>query len=294
MTEELEYVKNDKGACVTKILAPGAVVVIPDCLGGEPVTQLADHAFAGTGVREVFLPKPLERIGRYAFYNCEELTALHFYGGVREVGGGLFNGCRKISELFVHMDRGEQSALKDFVNELNGRLTVHYFLEEKEAARLVFPLYYDEAVENTPARIISSSIHGCGHRYRYCFENRKLLFDRYDKTFFYEINEEGVLPAAELALGRLLYPYGLSAGAEEAYLEFLVEHRLVVLERYLAETEIFKWLLKKLEARGDGLSEKEVDRLSEAAGVRRTAEAASLLLDLRHRKFRAVRKAFEL
>ena len=85
----------------------------------------------------------------------------------------------------------EESALRDFVTEINERVTVHVFIQSgqnrmqderdtdsartslasrtfeeengvTETARVIFPEYYDEAVENTPARITVSNIHGAG------------------------------------------------------------------------------------------------------------------------------------
>lgn len=40
-------------------------------------------------------------------------------------------------------------------------------------AKLVFPEYFEESVENTPARIIMREMHGCGHMYRYCFDGTR-------------------------------------------------------------------------------------------------------------------------
>ena len=52
--------------------------------------------------------------------------------------------------------------------ELRQTLFVDY--HGKQEARLVFPEFFEESVENTPARIIMREMHGCGHRYRYCFD----------------------------------------------------------------------------------------------------------------------------
>lgn len=234
MDVEFEFKEKNGGACVTKLLAPGAVCVVPESLGGLPVTELADKVFSGSPVEKVYLPRTLTRIGRYEFYGCEKLQEIHFYGALREVGGGVFTGCRNIRSLTVHMGVDEESALRDFVTEINERVTVHVFIQsgqnrmqderdtdsartslasstfeeengETETARVIFPEYYDEAVENTPARITVSNIHGAGQKYRYCFEGRKFRFDRYDKMFVYEKAEESVLMASKIAVTRLLY-----------------------------------------------------------------------------------------
>ena len=43
MDVEFEFKEKNGGACVTKLLAPGAVCVVPESLGGLPVTELARY-----------------------------------------------------------------------------------------------------------------------------------------------------------------------------------------------------------------------------------------------------------
>ena len=304
-----EFTEKNGGACVTKILAPGAACVIPESLGGVPVTELADRAVAWQAVEEVYLPKTLRRIGRYAFYNCEHLQILHFNEGTREVGGGVFNGCTNIREIYIHMDENERSALRDFVTEITGRLTVHYILPdanggEWEAARLIYPEYYDEAIENTPARNLSFAIHGSGQKYRYSFGDRKIQFDRYDKVFEKELIEESIALAAEIAINRLMFPYGLSENAKAQYEEFLRKELFEILMANLGNAEVFKWLIANYaadsaEKTGDSgsgmpsrLAEEELDKLLTESSVRRLTEISGILLDLKHRLYPPKKKKF--
>lgn len=280
---------------MTKVLAPGAACVIPEMLGGLPVTELADRALARQEIREIYLPETLRRIGRYGFYNCEKLEILHFYAGTREIGGGIFNGCGKIREIYIHMGEDERSALRDFVTEITGRLVVHYYIPdgpggEREAARLVFPEYYDEAIENTPARNLSFSIHGSGQKYRYCFGDRKVRFELYDKVFVHEVIEESTEDAAEIAVDRLMLPHGLWEDAREHYEKFLAEHFFAVMDMSLRDMERFKWLMARAEGR---LSEEELDRLICKASSERLAEVSGTLMDLRHRQYPPKKKKFE-
>ena len=132
----------------------------------------------------------MKRLGRYAFYNCDGLKRLAFPSAIRDIGAGAFNGCRKIEELTVEADPREKSCLKEILSELNETVAVHYrergeIGKKTLLAELLFPAFYEEAVENTPARITETHVHGCGHRYRYCFENTQLLFREYDSLFPY-------------------------------------------------------------------------------------------------------------
>lgn len=288
--------EKDGGACVTKVFSPGAACVIPESLGGLPVTELSDRLFAGTGVEEVYLSAGLKKIGKYAFYNCERLSLFDVHGAATEIGGGLFNGCRNIREIRLHMERGARSGLRDFVTEINGRLTVCFFFmqedgTEREEARLIFPLYYDEAVENTPARIISSSIHGTGQKYRYCFEDRKVRFDRYDRLFPLEKYEEDVFLAAEIAVCRLRYPAELSEEAKGEYEAFLREHLPELLYQAVKDEDLFSWLFGQF---GESLGQSDLDRLILAASEKKKAGISGRLMEEKRRRFGAKKELFEL
>lgn len=91
-------------------------------------------------------------------------------------------------------------------------------------ARLIFPEYYEDSVENTPARIVSIETHGCGHRYRYCFQNRVFQYKDYDAIFPHMKVQEPEALAAELAFCRLRYPLGLTETCAGEYRAYLAEH----------------------------------------------------------------------
>lgn len=57
-------------------------------------------------------------------------------------------------------------------------------------ARLMFPEFYEEGVENTPARILETHVHGSGILYRNCFQGRKIDFYQYDNAFPHAMAQE--------------------------------------------------------------------------------------------------------
>lgn len=300
MEAGFEFTERNGGAIVTAITDAGTVCILPETLGGLPVTGLAERLFAGSGVQEIFLPRSLKQIGRYGFYNCMELRRLHLHSALTELGGGALNGCYAIQELFVHMDGEEPPALRDFVTEINRRVTVHYLFPnhnggEQEIMRLIFPVYYDEAVENTPARITISNIHGSGQKYRYCFENRRIQLDRYDRIFVYETAEEDILAAAELALCRLRYPYRLSESAKEDYEKFIEKRLFDVLTGNLRDVDTMKWLIVHfLENRETPLlTENEMETLIFAASGQRLAELSAVLMEQKRRFFGRTQRKFD-
>lgn len=70
--------------------------------------------------------------------------------------------------------------------------------------------HYEEAVENTPARILETHHHGAGGYYRQCFYNRELDYKKYDEMFYHTVAEDTEETAVELALDRLRFPEELS------------------------------------------------------------------------------------
>lgn len=303
-----EYVEKNGGASIVRVIEPGAVCVVPETLGGLPVTELADRALARTDIREVYLPKTLRRIGRYGFYNCEKLTTLHFYAETREVGGGIFNGCRKIKEIYIHLGEDEKSALRDFVTEITDRVIVHCIVpdgqgDEKEISRVVFPEFYDESIENSPARNLSFSIHGSGQKYRYCIMDKKIQYDKYDKVFFYEAIEEAVSDAAEIAINRLMFPHSLTSSAKTKYEEYLLENLYEVLLANLTNGENFRWVVNHYgEHRKEGgadtaatpyLTEQQMEALIAESSKHKLPEISGVLLDLKHRLYPPKKKKFE-
>lgn len=298
-----EFVEKNGGASIIRVLDPGTVCVVPETLGGLPVTELADRAFARTDIREVYLPKTLRRIGRYGFYNCEKLNTLHFYAETREVGGGIFNGCRKIREIYIHLDADEKSALRDFVTEITDRVIVHSIIPdgqggEKEISRIVFPEFYDESIENSPARNLSFSIHGSGQKYRYCIIDKKIQYDKYDKVFFWEEIEEDVSDAAEIAINRLMFPHCLTANAKEKYETYLLRNLHGVLLANITNGENFRWVVNQYGERKDDqaapyLTEVQMDHLIEESSKLKLPEASGMLLDLKRRLYPSKKKKFE-
>ena len=261
--------------------------------------------------------------GRYEFYGCEKLQEIHFYGTLREVGGGVFTGCRNIRSLTVHMGVDEESALRDFVTEINERVTVHVFIQsgqnrmqderdtdsartslasstfeeengETETARVIFPEYYDEAVENTPARITVSNIHGAGQKYRYCFEGRKFRFDRYDKMFVYEKAEESVLMASKIAVTRLQYPKGLWESAKKEYEKFLMENLYEVLLGSLEDPEMVKWLAGQyLTPEKNPLTADKMSGLITEISKKHLPELSGMFMEIQRKKFGVKKKKFD-
>lgn len=266
---------------------------IPELVCGEPVRWAAAYAFARTAAVRVCLPGSMEQIGNYAFYRCFQLRELVFSDALADVGSGAFNGCR-LERLEIRFRDGMRSALKFILDEQRYALDVRLvFRGEGDAgeARVFFPEHFEEAVENTPARILETHYHGSGGDYRQCFYNRELDFASYDRLFPRAVAEESEADAAWLAALRLGWPCRLSAGAKEQYETYVREH-ISCAGRVCVQRE--ETGLLRLFGRAGYWDKSGLEETVDAAAREKKTEILGLLLDERRRLFPGQKKVFEL
>ncbi len=294
--------KERRGARILEVFTEDREAELPDRvrdISGEelPVLELADYAFSemrqgkpvepregkmplcGSRLEAVSLPQSLRRIGRYAFYNCEGLKRLTFFTSIEDLGAGLFTGCRNIRDLDVRIVEGKKSCLSEVLSELNQTLRLTLREENgKIQAKLLIPEYFEESVENTPARILTLEMHGCGHRYRYCFRKEQMPFGEYDALFPHVRVQESPEITAELAWYRLQYPVQLTEEAKMEYVSYIASHPKEAVRVFGQIADPV--LLRKTIGDG-GLGEEAVALMIEEAGRTGQGELIPLLMDLR-------------
>lgn len=249
-------------------------------------------ALCGERLEEAALPPSVRRVGRYCFYNCGHLRRMTFYGGLSDWGSGVFTGCHQVKELCVYTDTEGKSYLKDVLDELWEALQVEYCVPERtgdyKCTKLVFPEFYEEGVENTPARILETRVHGSGIRYRNCFNGRRFDFHQYDVLFPHARALEDPETVGRLAMNRLRYPLELTDQARERYEGYAAEHKEELAKLLLKEQDMegIRWLLALTEQRA-GQERKDdaalLDYMTEGASRMQLAEVLSFLMDYRRR-----------
>ena len=281
------------------------IVVIPEEIEGKPVVELGDYVcsehvrrleegtwtgreeealtipeVSGERVAEVCLPDGLKKVGAYAFYNCWNLEKLAFSSRTLDWGAGAFTGCVGVRALDVRVAEGEKSCLKEVLAELRQTLFVAY--HGRQEARLVFPEFFEEAVENTPAKVFRTHMHGCGHQYRYCFQQTEFQFRGYDSLFPHVQVQEAEELVIRLALGRLRFPYGLTGEYRDVYLDYLEMHRTAAAVGAVKRKDMEElcWLLEQCAYEREELAE-----LIAAAGNAGDAAMMSYLMDRQHLQF---------
>ena len=294
-------------------------IVLPEQIGGLAVTQTAAYAFsdrkgteeedvlvfeteehrmfrdeeillAGEAVESVAFPDTMQKIGRYVFYGCRNLKELSFSDQLEDIGSGAFTGCRSLNRLEVNLTKGDRTCVKEILGDLWQRIDVTLRKGEEEA-RLVFPEHYEEAVENTPARILFTEHHGSGNNYRQCFYNKETDFRKYDSLFFLAKAQDKTGVLTDLVFSRLMYPAELTKDAEAEYESYVREHQAEVLQ-YLTDTENMA-VLREI-ARRDLWEKEALDGAADHAARTGHREVLSFLMEEKHRRFPEKRKKYEL
>ena len=270
-------------------------------------------------LEEVVFPLSVVRVGRYCFYNCDYLKKLSFGDGLKDWGSGVFTGCHHIRSICMAVSGDGSSMLKDMLDEIREELCVDYIELKNQGAdrttdperpyrapvtaRLMFPEFYEEGVENTPARILETHVHGSGILYRNCFQGRKIDFYQYDNAFPHAMAQESGEFVLQLALWRLRYPKELSGRAREGYLDFLKNHvreyaEFLVKSRQIEEIRLVCRTLEEekneLETAGGMALDCFLEALTEWAGKKQYAEALSFVMDYRHAHHAPVKKRARL
>lgn len=240
-------------------------------------------AVRGNRLRAVSLPETLKKIGAYAFYHCENLEKVSLFCTVSDLGAGLFTGCYGIKNVDIWMVPGEKSCLKEVLAELHQTLWINIGDKEgKVFARLIFPEYFEESIENTPARILTQEMHGCGHRYRNAFSGTDFQYHVYDKLFPHIQVQENAALVTELALGRLMFPVQLHEERKKIYEEYVRLHGREVVQAAV-KTEDMSILYFSGESKW--CTRECLEDMLKEAGKLNNAQVTGILMDIRRKQF---------
>lgn len=239
MYPEIQYKKEQDAITICGWNKENPVVVIPETIEGLPVKRIGDYGFAETAIEKISLPDTVSEIGRYAFYRCMQLRKLSFSDNLSEIASGAFTRCQ-LKKIYIRCTHGRQTNLKKILEEQRFELDVYitYCIpgEKQENAHLIFPEHYEEAVENTPARIVMTHYHGSGGEYRQCVYNKSIDYGEYDSLFGKAKAQENKETAIRISIARLTMPYALGDRARKEYGRFLCENVRTVIQ-YLLHQE---------------------------------------------------------
>lgn len=260
--------------------------------GDSFLTHGEEYLLAGNKIEEIVFPDTVKEIGNYIFYGCKELKKLEFSDTLTQIGSGAFTGCGKLKYLNVHLRRGKKSCVKDILGELWQRIDVTFLDETKDGEslsnhakrtiQLVFPEHYEEAVENTPARILFTQHHGTGNNYRQCFYNKEMDYRKYDELFGLATAQDKQEVLVDLAFCRLRFPYELTERHEKVYDEYIRENLTEIIQYFVEQDDLERLRLISVRRLWSESALHEAVQIASAAG---NTEMTGLLMDELHRLF---------
>ena len=103
-TNGIKYQLANNGTTYTVTGYDGSdtVIVIPDSVGGIPVTKIADNAFKDKQrIASITVPDSVTSIGDYAFYGCISLTELNLGNGIKTIPFYMARGCNKLQSIVI-------------------------------------------------------------------------------------------------------------------------------------------------------------------------------------------------
>ncbi len=268
---------EETGIRVSSIDKEQEYLCIPERIEGLPVWEIGPYALEQGAVREIRLPSFLKRIGRYAFYNCENLEKISLREGLTDVGSGAFTGVHRVKQICLTMEaEGEkQAVLQELLADFSETIEV-ILLYPGQEVHILFPEYYEQGVENTPARIIVNQFFGTGMKYRNCFVNRQLQLEEYDGLFPLAAAGEKPETVRELAIMRLMYPYRLKKEGRKNYLDWIRDHADEVLDSLIREKRLEEIRLLLQESELSSEVKRKAALLCAETGF---AEAVSLFME---------------
>lgn len=114
--DDYTYSVSNGEATITKYNGDGGDVVIPETLGGYPVTGVGEAAFrAHPGLTSITIANNVTSIGRLAFWECTELTSVFIGDSVDFINGSAFYGCSALTELVVSESNPSYTSYDDVV-----------------------------------------------------------------------------------------------------------------------------------------------------------------------------------
>lgn len=295
MDVNYEYRIVEDSVTIVKYIGNETEIVIPDELGGKPVTAIGDYAFVNQRrINRIEFPNGIQRIGSHAFYDCRGLHSVILSDSIMDISDGAFKNCDALHLVELHLHEGSMSSIKSLLEEFGQEITLwlYYHSEnELQKACLILPRYLHNYVEFTQARIVNQETHGFGVHYREQLLDSRIDYKGYDELFLLVSKVEEVELSCKIALARVLYPYQVSGTIYPIYVQYLQSHVSTWLLKLLKEDNMEA--LQQLEDR-DFFTAQVLAKALQLAHELGKIEFVTYFMTLKQGRFPGGQRKFEL
>lgn len=299
----------DGNAVIYRVFGREKHIIIPEKIGGIPVTGIGDYCFSasskipedvietddgmsedvksyirelsGNYIESVSLPDTITSIGNLAFYNCGNLKKIEAGAALNEIGSDVFMNCTNLHELYMRCSAKSRTGLLQILGRIFWEIKVAFETDGEIEVLVVYPEYFETYDEIAPAHIFGRNIEGEGFRARQCFENGVIALEHYDRIFAKASVEEKKKTLFHMAVSRLVYPFELTEEHRREYEQYILKNDEEVAE-WLVN---LKWIKALEELHHCSLfSGSALNTAIVRAADTGWSEGAAFLMQLRHRK----------
>ena len=120
LSGDMVYQASDDAATLVRYFGSDSKVDIPAELGGKPVTEIREFAFADyRGLTKVTIPKSVSSIGQGAFAYCSSLTEVTIPKSVTSIEYAAFYDCEALKTVYYGGTQKDWDALKKNIGDNN-------------------------------------------------------------------------------------------------------------------------------------------------------------------------------
>lgn len=117
----ITYAVSGGEAKILGCTGTGAALLIPEQLGGSPVTSIGSDAASGcTSLESLIIPDCVTEIGENAFQKCISLSAVSIGSGVSEIKGNVFSACPELFGFSVSSSNEYYTAIDGMLYTKDG------------------------------------------------------------------------------------------------------------------------------------------------------------------------------
>lgn len=99
--DEYVYEVKGRGIIIKEYIGKEQIIYIPETIENKPVTKIANEAFEGRNLLEVYMPDTIKEVGKFAFASNMYMTQIKLSANLKAIPEGMLAFCGKLKELNV-------------------------------------------------------------------------------------------------------------------------------------------------------------------------------------------------